>query len=66
MKWRYRNLQFKAIASEDMGSRIADKDLEKLNGLLTDGWEIHHSVTIQGGNGATSHILFILRMEVKA
>lgn len=64
MKYKYRNLQFKTTDGQD-GVKLAQEHLEKLQQLQEDDWEVHHTVPISGDSGITSHILFMLRREIK-
>jgi hypothetical protein len=65
-KWEYRNLQFKMVTTFGGSSRISQSDLDRLQDLQDDGWEVHHVVNIRGSVGFTSHVLFMLRREVPA
>jgi hypothetical protein len=65
MKYKYRNLQFKTVSAPDGGCQLAQENLEKLQQLQEDDWEVHHTVPISGDSGITSHLLFMLRREIK-
>jgi hypothetical protein len=64
MQWQYRNLQFRTVPTIGVWSRISQRDLERLEGLQNEGWEVFHSVDIKGSLGFTAHVLFMLRRQV--
>jgi hypothetical protein len=64
-KWEYKNLQVKSSPALGAWSRIADDDLERLERLQSEDWEVFQVVNIRGSLGFTSHVLFLLRREVK-
>jgi hypothetical protein len=39
-KWEYKNLQFKTVPSFGAWSRISEKDLDRLEKLQNNGWEV--------------------------
>jgi hypothetical protein len=46
-------------------SRLDERDLERLEQLQNDGWEVFQVVNIRGSVGFTSHVLFMLRREIE-
>jgi hypothetical protein len=65
-KWEHRNLQVKTAMTFGGWSSIPKGDLDRLQELQDDGWEVHHVVNLRGSAGFTSHVLFMLRREVPA
>jgi hypothetical protein len=65
MEWRYKNVQFKVDSSAKDSYKLSGEDLEKLAKWLSDEWEVYHTVNINGQGGITSHVLFMLRREIK-
>ena len=63
MKYKYRNLQFRTVPNLGMYCRISQRDLDCLEELQNDGWEVYHTVNIRGAVGFTSHVLSMLRRE---
>jgi hypothetical protein len=61
MDWDYQTHQFRTVPTVGIWSRIADKDIQKLDMLLNSGWEVHKTVNIRGSVGFTAHVVFILR-----
>lgn len=57
-------MQFKTVNSPE-GVLLTQEHLEKLQQLQEDDWEVHHTVPISGEAGITSHILFMIRREIK-
>ena len=66
MKWEYRNLQFKTVPGIGAWSRLAERDLQQLEALQNDGWEVHQVVNIRGSFGFTAHLVFMLRRELSS
>jgi hypothetical protein len=64
VKWEYKNLQFKTVPTFGVWSRISKSDLDRLERLQSDGWEVFQVVNIRGSVGFTAHILFMLRREL--
>jgi hypothetical protein len=65
VKWEYRNLQVKTVPTWGIWSRISEKDLERVERLQNDGWEVFQVVDIKGSWGFTAHVLFMLRRELQ-
>ena len=63
-KWEYRNLQLKTAPTFGAWSRISEDNLEKLERLQNDEWEVFQIVNIRGSMGFTAHVLFMLRREL--
>jgi hypothetical protein len=64
-KWEYRNLQFKTVPTFGAWSKVSEDDLEKLEHLQNDGWEMFEVVNIRGSLGFSAHILFMLRRKLQ-
>jgi hypothetical protein len=64
VKWEYKNLQFKTVPTFGVWSRISKSDLDRLERLQSDGWEVFQVVNIRGSVGFTAHVLFMLRREL--
>lgn len=60
-EWEYKNLQFRTEPSIGVWSKIAERDLDRLEQLQNDGWEVYEVVNVRGTFGFTSHVLFMLR-----
>jgi hypothetical protein len=65
MKWEYRNLQFRTVPTVGIWSRLSQKDLDRLEDLQNDGWEVFQTVNIRGSVGFTSYVMFMLRREIE-
>jgi len=63
MTWEYKNLQVKTVPAIGLWSRISDNDLDRLERLQRDGWEVFQVVDIKGSLGFTAHVLFMMRRE---
>ena len=63
-KWEYKNLQFKTVPGFGAWSKIAEGDLERLENLQNDHWEVFQIVNIRGSFGFSAHILFMLRRKL--
>ena len=63
-KWEYKNLQFKTVPSVGAWSRISEKDLDRLEKLQNNGWEVFQVVNVRGSLGFSAHFLFMLRREL--
>ena len=61
MAWEYKNVQFKTTPTFGAWTRIAAGDLERLERMQQDGWEVYQVVNIRGSLGFTAHVLFMLR-----
>ena len=61
MTWDYKNLQVKTAPSFGIWSRISESDLDRLERLQHDGWEVYQVVDVKGSLGFTAHVLFMLR-----
>ena len=61
MKWEHKNLQFRTVPTVGIWSKLAKRDLDRLEELQNDGWEVFQVVNIRGSVGFTSHVLFMLR-----
>ena len=61
--WEYNNLQVTTSPSFGAWSSISDPDLERLERLQKEGWEVYHTLNIRGSFGFTAHILFMLRRK---
>jgi hypothetical protein len=64
-KWEYKNLQFKTVPSFGAWSRISEKDLDRLEKLQNNGWEVFQVVNVRGSLGFSAHFLFMLRRELQ-
>lgn len=64
-KWEYKNLQFKTVPSFGAWSRVSEDDLEKLERMQNDQWEVFQVVNIRGSFGFSAHILFMMRRVIK-
>ncbi|MBN2364907.1 MAG: hypothetical protein EH225_02010 [Calditrichaeota bacterium] len=64
-KWEYKNLQVKTVPSFGVWSRISEEDLQKLESLQNEGWEVFEVVNIKGSFGFTAHVLFMMLREKK-
>jgi hypothetical protein len=62
-KWEYKNLQFKTAPGFGVWSRVSEDDLERLERMQNDQWEVFQVVNIRGSLGFSAHILFMLRRE---
>ena len=60
-QWEYKNLQFKTVPGFGAWSRISENDLERLEKLQKDQWEVFQIVNIRGSFGFSAHVLFMLR-----
>jgi hypothetical protein len=63
MSWEYRNIQFQTVPRWGLWSKLSRRDLEHLESLQHDGWEVFHSVNVRGSFGFTAHVVFLLRRE---
>jgi hypothetical protein len=63
-KWEYKNLQLKTVPAIGIWSKISEDDLDRLENLQNDGWEVFQVVNIRGSVGFTAHVLFMLRREL--
>ena len=61
MNWEYKNLQFRSVPTIGVWSKISEPDLERLERMQNDGWEVFQVVNIRGSVGFTSHVMFMLR-----
>jgi hypothetical protein len=61
MEWEYRNLQLRTVPRLGIWSRLAERDLDRLNQLQNSGWEVFQVVNMRGSLGFTSYVLFMLR-----
>ena len=64
-RWEYKNLQFKTVPNFGVWSRVAENDLEKLESMQNDDWEVIQVVNVRGSFGFTAHILFMLRRKLQ-
>jgi hypothetical protein len=64
-KWEYRNLQLKTVPSFGAWSKISEEDLDRLEKLQNNGWEVFQVVNIRGSLGFSAHVLFMLRRELQ-
>ena len=64
-KWEYKNLQLKTVPSFGAWSRISEEDLDRLETLQNNGWEVFQVVNIRGSLGFSAHVLFMLRRELQ-
>ena len=64
-KWEYKSLQFKTVPSFGAWSRISENDLDILEKVQNDEWEIFQMVNIRGSLGFTAHVLFLLRRRLQ-
>jgi hypothetical protein len=64
-KWEYKNLQLKTVPSFGAWSRISEKDLDRLEKLQNNGWEVFQVVNVRGSLGFSAHFLFMLRRELQ-
>jgi hypothetical protein len=64
IKWEYRNLQFRTVPTLGAWSRLAQRDLDRLEELQNNGWEVFEVVNIRGSLGFTAHVVFMLRREL--
>ena len=60
-KWEYKNLQVKTVPTWGAWSRISDRDLDRLQELQDDAWQVYQVVNIRGSLGFTAHVLFMLK-----
>ena len=60
MNREYKSLQFKTTPNFGAWTKISDQDLERLERMQQDGWEVYQVVNIRGSLGFTSHVLFML------
>lgn len=65
MNWEYKNLQFRTVPTIGVWSKISEPDLEWLERMQNDGWEVFQVVNIRGSVGFTSHVMFMLRRSLK-
>jgi hypothetical protein len=61
MSWEYRNIQFRTVPRWGVWSKLSRRDLDHLESLQNDGWEVFHSVNVRGSFGFTAHVVFLLR-----
>ena len=64
-RWAYKNLQVKTEPSFGAWSKVSDGDLERLEALQADEWEVFQVVNIRGSFGFSAHILFMLRRKLQ-
>ena len=65
MKWEYKNLQIRTVPTIGVWSKISESDLERLERIQNEGWEVFQVVNIRGSvSGFTSHVLFMLRRNL--
>jgi|GEM_PF-4320528 hypothetical protein len=64
-KWEYKNLQIKTVPSFGAWSRVSEADIEELEKLQIDDWEVFQVVNIRGSLGFSAHILFMLRRKLQ-
>jgi hypothetical protein len=64
VKWEHENLQLKTVLTFGGWSRISENDLDRLERLQNDGWEVFQVVNVRGSFGFTAHVLFMLRREL--
>lgn len=62
--WQYKNLQVRTVPTIGIWSRISRRDLERLEELQREGWDVYQVVNIRGSVGFTSHVLFMMRRAV--
>ncbi len=65
MRWEYRNLQFRTTPTIGIWSRVREQDLERLEDLQNDSWEVFQVVNIRGSLGFTSYVLFMLKRALQ-
>jgi len=65
MRREYKNLQFRTVPEIGIWSRLSQKDLDRLEGMQNDGWEVFQVVNIRGSLGFTSHVVFMLSRELE-
>ena len=64
-EWEYKNVQMKSVPTFGVWSKLSERDLDRLERLQRDGWEVFQVVNIRGSFGFTSHVLFMLRREIE-
>ena len=64
-EWEYKNVQLKSVPTFGVWSKLSERDLDRLERLQRDGWEVFQVVNIRGSFGFTSHVLFMLRREIE-
>ena len=63
MSREHKNVQCRTVPEWGIWSRISQKDLDRLEELQNDGWEVLQTVNIRGSFGFTSHVVFMLGRE---
>jgi hypothetical protein len=63
-RWEYKNLQLKTAPNFGAWSRISENDLDELENLQNDDWEVFQVVNVRGSFGFTAHVLFMLRRKL--
>ena len=64
-EWEYKNVQMKSVPTFGVWSKLSERDLDRLERLQRDGWEVFQVVNIRGSFGFTSHVLFMLKREIE-
>jgi len=64
-EWEYKNVQLKSVPTFGVWSKLSERDLDRLERLQRDGWEVFQVVNIRGSFGFTSHVLFMLKREIE-
>jgi len=65
MAWEYKNLQVRTVPTFGVWSRISEDDLQQLERLQNEGWEVFKVVNIKGSFGFSAHVLFMLKRELQ-
>jgi hypothetical protein len=60
-KYEYKNVQFRTVPTFGAWTRISDRDLDRLQELQDDAWQVYQVVNIRGSVGFTAHVLFMLK-----
>ena len=64
-KWEYKNLQFTTTPAFGAWGSLSENDLERLESLQNDDWEVFQVVNIRGSFGFSAHILFMLKRKLQ-
>jgi hypothetical protein len=62
-EWEYKNVQYKTAPSVGAWTKISEVDLERLEKIQGEGWELFQVVNIRGSFGFSAHLLFMLRRK---